>query len=137
MEQFVPRIQRASEAVPEQESAGWVEPLRETDRLAPRATRIDYASARGMGFAKRLTPSCALLSVITRSLPREAGGSDGYCSRERLRIHRDIAGPTMEVGAKLGLYGLEAIGDANNSWRLGLMGLGQNGQSRLPALRAF
>jgi hypothetical protein len=43
----------------------------------------------------------------------------------------------MEVGAKLGLYGLEAIGDANNSWRLGLMGLGQNGQSRLPALRAF
>jgi hypothetical protein len=42
----------------------------------------------------------------------------------------------MEVWAKLGFYGLEAIRDANNSWHRGIAGLRQARRPGVAALRA-
>jgi hypothetical protein len=56
------------------------------------------------------------------------------CAASRRRS--DVAGPTMKVGAKLGLHGFEASRDQFNSWHPSVFELRQAGHTRVAALRA-
>ena len=53
-----------------------------------------------------------------------------------LWVYRDIAGPAAEVGAILGLHGLEAMRDAIDGWHIGVFELGQTGHASVAALWA-
>jgi hypothetical protein len=64
-----------------------------------------------------------------------AVNDDGVANRGDLRIYEDVADSALEVGAILGLYGLEAIRDSINGWHRIVAALGKAGNPQLVTLR--